>query len=77
MLKCFGPLKFQNHGVVIESYRKGELWTTRISIYFLAGQALAGYLPKSMVGSNSVLLEVTSGISKFFGFLKRANHRNL
>jgi hypothetical protein len=40
--EVFWPLKLQNHGVVIESYQKDELWTTQISLYFLAAQDFAG-----------------------------------
>jgi hypothetical protein len=47
MLKFLGPLKLQNHGLVIESYQKDELWTTQISLYFLAAKDFSGYLPKS------------------------------
>jgi hypothetical protein len=47
MLKFFGPLKFQNHGFLIESYQKDQLWPNQIRLYFLAAQDFAEYLPKS------------------------------
>jgi hypothetical protein len=60
VLKFFGPLKFQNHGVGIESYRKRGLWATQITLYLLAGQDFAGCLPKSAIGLDSTLLHNTS-----------------
>ena len=36
-----------------------------------------GYLPESLVDLNSILLKITFGSYKFFGFFKRANYNSM
>ncbi len=36
-----------------------------------------GFLPKSLVELNSILLKITFGSYKFFGFFKRANYNRM
>jgi hypothetical protein len=64
-------LSLQKHRFELD---KGMLIPVYCVVFF--GPQTFAFLPKSLVELNSILLKITFGSYKFFGFFKRANYNS-
>lgn len=72
-LACAKPKACDRDGAIFTVFRV-LLKTPQTNLHFFEAEDFICFLPKSLAGSNSVLLQVTCGSRKFFGFSPPSIH---